>query len=351
LSALHRDEHGTDRHQGLARTDVALQQPVHRVRPRQVVLDLGDGTTLRAGELVRHGRAQSPGEAAVERVTNAECRTFQRPLAHHQDGLHAQQLVERQPAARHLLLPHRFRQVDLAERVVTADETETTAHGGGNRIGDAPCLTAVQRVFHPAGDLPRVERRLLALRVDGHDATGAVTNEIDDRIRHLQSAAVDVGLAEQGDLQPGLELTFTPRLVEEHDVQPTAAIPDHGLDHGLAVPHHALRCRADGDEHQRFLAGYEIVHSCLVGAVDPTTRVGGEEIQHRVDSDLVQRCELAFADTLQSLDVDVGEVAQGERISGHSTPNRYGYSGWPPRCTSTWTLGWDSANHACMASV
>ena len=65
VAALHGDEHRADRHEGLARADVALQQAVHRVRPGEVVLDLADRPPLRAGELVRQrrragGRSSSP---------------------------------------------------------------------------------------------------------------------------------------------------------------------------------------------------------------------------------------------------------------------------------------------------
>ena len=42
VAALHRDEQRGERDHGLARADVALQQPVHRRRAGHVVRDLGD---------------------------------------------------------------------------------------------------------------------------------------------------------------------------------------------------------------------------------------------------------------------------------------------------------------------
>ncbi len=49
-AVLHRDERGHQRDDGLARADVPLQQPVHRVRPLHVADDLGDDLLLIAGQ-------------------------------------------------------------------------------------------------------------------------------------------------------------------------------------------------------------------------------------------------------------------------------------------------------------
>jgi hypothetical protein len=50
MAALHRGEHGGDRHHRLADADVALEQPVHRVGPGEVGGDLGDRPPLAFGE-------------------------------------------------------------------------------------------------------------------------------------------------------------------------------------------------------------------------------------------------------------------------------------------------------------
>ena len=63
-----------------------------------------------------------------------------------------------------------------------------------------------------------MELGLLALRVDGHDLARPVADQVDDRVRHLQSAAVCVDLAEESYLESLAELPFAPRLVEEDDV-------------------------------------------------------------------------------------------------------------------------------------
>mgnify|MGYP006899820422 CR=1 FL=1 len=84
-----------------------------------------------------------------------------------------------------------------------------------HRVGDPPFATAAQRLLDPAGELPGVELGLLALRVDRHDATGPVADQVDDRVRHLQPAAVGVGLALEGDLQRLFQLPLRLRLGEE----------------------------------------------------------------------------------------------------------------------------------------
>ena len=59
-AGLDRGQHREERDQGLARADVALQQPVHPRRRRHVGGDLGDGARLRAGRRDRAAR-RAPG--------------------------------------------------------------------------------------------------------------------------------------------------------------------------------------------------------------------------------------------------------------------------------------------------
>ena len=144
---------------------------------------------------------------------------------------------------------------------------------------------------------------------------GAVADEVDDRVRHLQPTSVRVGLAEQRDLQAFLELPLAPRLVEEHHVHPARPVADGHVDHRAAIPRHPLGDRAHRDQDERLLAGHEVGDPRLVGAIDPPTRVGGDQVEHGVDADAGQRRLLLVADALQSLDGDVGELAQGDRAS------------------------------------
>ena len=134
--------------------------------------------------------------------------------------------------------------------------------------------------------------------------TGAVADQVDDRVRHLEAAPIRVGLAEQGDLQALLELALAPRLVEEHDLHPTRAVADVDVDHRAPVAGRALGDRAHGHEDERLLAGYEVGDAGLVRAVDPSPRVGRDEVEHRVDVERRQRRPLLLADPLELADVD-----------------------------------------------
>ena len=61
-AVLHRDERREQRDDGLAGADVALQQPVHRLRPLQVVDDLLERLLLPGGQPERqHARAPIRG--------------------------------------------------------------------------------------------------------------------------------------------------------------------------------------------------------------------------------------------------------------------------------------------------
>ena len=127
------------------------------------------------------------------------------------------------------------------QRSISASRWRTAA-GTGSARPRGPGL--LQGILDPAGDLPRVQLRLLRLRVDRHDAPGAVTDQVDDRVRHLEAAAVRVDLPVQGDLQARRQLALPPRLVEEHDVQLAAVVADHRLHHRAPVAHLTLLGRA-----------------------------------------------------------------------------------------------------------
>ena len=65
-AVLHRDERREQRHDRLARADVALQQPVHRRRPLHVVDDLLQRAPLSFGQLERQNAARRFADAIVD---------------------------------------------------------------------------------------------------------------------------------------------------------------------------------------------------------------------------------------------------------------------------------------------
>ena len=116
VPALHGGQQRGDGDDGLARADVALQQPVHRVGGGEVGVDLGDHPLLGGGEREAERGVEALHQLAVDLVAQPDGVALHRPLAHDEHELHAQQLVERQPPPGLLLVGDRVRQVDVLER-------------------------------------------------------------------------------------------------------------------------------------------------------------------------------------------------------------------------------------------
>ncbi len=320
MAALDRGEHrghGDDR---LAGPDVALEQPVHRVRGGEVGFDLADRSLLGSGQGVRQGLVEPPHEVAVDAVHQPALVALHRPLAQDEDQLDPQQLVEREPPTGLLLLGDRLGQMDVREGLESLQEPETSPNRFGQRVVDPSFTASTQRLLDPSGDLPGVDLGLLALRVDRDDPPRTVADEVDDRVRHLQAAAVDVGLAEQRDLQPLAQLALAPRLVEEDHLHPPRTVTHVDRHHRAPVPGDPLGHRANRGEHECLVAGDEVGDAGLVRPIDPTAGVVREQVEQVLDTDGDERPALLVADPLEPTDVDVGEFAQGQR--GHSTPNR-----------------------------
>ena len=160
--------HGDD---GLARPDVALEQAVHRARRRQVGVDLADDPPLRIRQLVRQGVVEAPYELSPDLVDEADRVGLDLALAADEHELHAQQLVEGEAPAGIVLGVDRLGEVDRAQRRAALDEFQSGADVVGQRVGDAADLAPIEGVLDPAGELPRRQLHLFALRVDRHDPT------------------------------------------------------------------------------------------------------------------------------------------------------------------------------------
>ena len=116
VAALHGGQQRRDGDDRLARADVALQQPVHRVRRGEVGVDLADHPPLGGRQREAQRGVEPAHQLAAGLVADADGVALHRPLAHHEHELHPQQLVERQPAPGLLLVGDRLRQVDVVQR-------------------------------------------------------------------------------------------------------------------------------------------------------------------------------------------------------------------------------------------
>ncbi|CAB4796110.1 unannotated protein [freshwater metagenome] len=284
-------------------------------------------------------------------MANAALFALEGALAHHQHCLHTKQFVERESATRLFFLADGLGEMNLTHRDGSIDEPKLVSNRCRQRITEAARCTPVERVFDPSSNLPSTELNLFALWINRHDATGSIADEIDNGIRHLQATAVHLGLAEQHNLQALTKLSFAPRLVEEDHVHATRPVAHLRLDHRAAITHRALGHRAHRYEHQRLSPGLEVADPSLVRSVDPAPRIIGDQVENRRDAHFAQRGLLLFTDTFESFDRDVSQFAKRDGLGGHSTPNRYGYSGCPPRCTSTCNPACSSASHARNAAV
>ncbi len=242
-----------------------------------------------------------------------------RPFAQHQYQLHSQELVEGEPPTCLFLVADRLGQVDVRQRIESVEQAEALQDRWWHRVGDASLAASSQCLLDPACDFPGVDLGLLALRIDRHDPTRAVADQVDDRIRHLQSTAVDVGLAEQCDLQALSQLALTPRLVEEHHVHTPRSVADVDVDHRATVPRDPLGHRPDRCQHERLLPRFEVGDAGFVRPVDPATGIEGDQVEEVVDADGSECRALLVADALEPADIDLGEVAVRQCV--HSTPD------------------------------
>ena len=96
VAALHRHEQRGERDHRLARTHLALEQPVHRRGRRHVAHDLGERALLVGRERERERRVERRTQLALDLVLDAAAIAFERALARDEPDLHAQELVERE---------------------------------------------------------------------------------------------------------------------------------------------------------------------------------------------------------------------------------------------------------------
>ncbi len=149
-----------ERDDRLARADVALQQPLHRRRAREVRVDLADRLLLVRRERERQRLAVAPDQLA--RVAERGC---ERPLAlggaARDADLQQQQLLEREPPPPRFRLLCRRRMVHDRERIGLERQLLAHAHVGGQRV--VHVVRVRQRRSDERADLLR--RDLLAGRI------------------------------------------------------------------------------------------------------------------------------------------------------------------------------------------
>ena len=353
VTALHRRQQRRDRDHGLAGADVALQQPVHRMGRRPGRRSIS--AIVRSWALVSaNGRASWKRRTSAPSIAwlspRASCSSARLRITSTSCTRSSSSNASRRRAGS--FSAHRLREVDRAERVAAPDQAESPADPVRHRVGDASRLTPFERVLDPAGQLPRGELHLLALRVDRHDAPGAIADQVDDRVRHLQPTPVRPRPCRTG--RPAVpRCSWRSRHGWLKNTTCMRPVPSPTLAVTIVrrLRSSALGDRPDGDQHERLGTGHR-GRSMRASLVRSTQRRG--YVVTRSSTVSIPNAEsasrLRSPTPAQPADVDVGQLAERDRrpspAPSHSTPKRYGYSGWPPRCTSTCTPGRWSASHA-----
>jgi len=179
---------------------------------------------------------------------------------------------------------------------------------------------APERLGAPSRQLARAVARLLRLRIDGDDAARLVAaDDVDDRRGHLERTAEAVDLSEQHEVGSLRQLLGPPRLVEECGLDPSGAVADRERDHRTIAAHATVLDPFDPAEDHALLAFEELVDTSLTGAVDVAPGVGAQQIEHRVDTVGLERLGALVPDAIQSLYIELVEVAkrQWRRGVGH----------------------------------
>ena len=322
VPALHRRQHCSHRNHRLSASHIALQQPVHWVRALKVGFYFTNHSRLCRRERKRQRRNKSFLQFATNLMTNARAVALERTLARHQHQLHAQQFVKRQSFARVVFPRQRVGQVYAPQRSGSIYKPIGFAHLLRHRVEQPAHLASLQCVFYPSRQLPRAHIRLFALRVNRHNAPRAVANQINNRVRHLQRALVHVGLAKHGHVQPLIHLLCPPWLIEKCCGQPARAVAHRHRHHGAPTLHRPLAHAAHFHQHQRFLPRHQVAHSRLCGAVYPSPRVRGQQLQHVVDTKFVQRSLALFSYAFEDLYIQPLKFAQRDWL-GHAPPRLF----------------------------
>ena len=190
-------EQRTERDDGLARSHVSLQEPLHRHLAGQVGPDLGNGLALGVRELKRQRRAETLAQRRVDRRGQRR-HGPSAPALRGQPHLEDEGLGEGQGLARLLVVLVRLRLMQGAQALGVGGEAGALADVGGNRVGHIGIVQVVQHHANCSGDRPRGQRS--GRRVDRDGARGDAldvlpVHALEGGMGELQLAAVGTDLA------------------------------------------------------------------------------------------------------------------------------------------------------------
>jgi hypothetical protein len=203
-AVLDRSQQRVERDDGLPRADVALQQALHRHRPREIRIELRDRALLVDGQ--PEGEHLAVTLDQPPHVSERRC-DLALPLAPalRDPDLEHEQLVEGEPPPSGLRLLERARPVQRPQRVDPLRQALTFLQRGRQRIRER----RRQRRLDELAELPR--RDLLARRI--HRREVGRCGRLAEVVR-LDVEPEPTLAAAEPDVRSRLELPFQPRLVE-----------------------------------------------------------------------------------------------------------------------------------------
>ena len=262
---------GPRRYRGLARADVALEEPEHRDGSREVVADRGDRGRLIRGEvdLVPHLPAEPGGDRVPDRHLGRvvddhgpAALPHPRPAPADHAELQRQKLVEGEPAKGGVAALERGRVVRLLERLADEAEPELASNVSREVLRVGACRSIERRAD---GAPERRDTEAGREPVDRHDPPGVEEGRAIVRLelgvveRHPGPEAAQ--LAAHDDRVAGLEATLDEaapepgridgagRILQAGD-RPLDAPPERCLDSQLGDPYAGRDRLAVGDEEQ-----------------------------------------------------------------------------------------------------
>jgi hypothetical protein len=248
-AVLHRDDGREERDDRLPGADVALQQPVHRLRLPHVVDDLLQRQLLPRRQLERQHRCSRGANAIVdlgnERLQlDAAGMTAPRMPELIEEELFEDEAALRIGAERVEDVDRRFvrREMRLLERAAPRRQQQSCPHRGRQHVGDLRRELIERQAHESALHVRRDSTGLLverddAPRVDaggttllGRVAVGVAGHELVLRVHEMQSGGVELDVAEDDDLQVRLEDVGEERLVHPGAADRAAGVGEHRME-------------------------------------------------------------------------------------------------------------------------
>ena len=221
LAGFDRAQQRVQRDDGLPRADLSLQQPLHRLRLREVGVDLRDRALLVLGELERQPLPVARDQVAGLAESGRTLFLAAQPPPGEPD-LQDEQLVEREPAAPPLAVLLVAWSMEGVERIGSTRKPGVLRDPSGQEV--RPVTHVRQRLADQLAQL--LDRHVLARRVDRSEV-GRGRGPV--QVVRADGELVSLELAAQAHARPGLQLLGQPDLVEPDGRDLAALVGDPRL--------------------------------------------------------------------------------------------------------------------------